>query len=566
MSRKTVIFGVLAVIALGAIAAGWAYGRPAYRQFKEERAVQVAKAALEKQDLGEASVAARKALALNPLNLEATLVMARLCEIARVPQLLDWRKKVAELNPTVENRLSLASAAIQLEQPPSPTAARVLTELGQSATNTPGFHAVAAEFELRRNNPAQAIWHFEQASRLEPAHEGHRFNLAVLRLSLKDEALAGPARQTLLELKQKDLWREPALRFLIVDRLNHREPAQARSLSEELRKSPKTSFEDQLLHLTVLDQAGDKAAAEQALAQTSGQASTNGAMAYAVAAWILKNRTREVALQFLQGLSPEVQSSHPVTMAFVDCHLQAKNWTDLEDLLQDKDRKWGEQEFLRYALLSRVASEQNETMAAETRWRSAVREAGNRVPSMVALANFARSTGREKEAEDLLWAIYQKNPREKWVLQELDRTYTLAGNTRGLQRVYSILAKAEPANLVAQNNLAAVSLLLGVELENNHARAKETYERCPTNATIASTYAFSLYQQGRSGEGLKIVESIEPAVREKPPVGLYYALLLAGTGQTNKAARVLEQVRESPALPEEKLLIDNTLRQLGRAP
>jgi len=234
-----------------------------------------------------------------------------------------------------------------------------------------------------------------------------------------------------------------------------------------------------------------------------------------------------------------------------------KDWTTLDEFLQGK--KWGQQDFLRLGILSRAAGEQGQEKAAETRWRSAVREANNRLPSLVSLLGLAKSLGREAAREELLWLIYQRFPREKWALLELDRKYTREANTRGLHRVYSILG-ADTNNLVAQNNLAATSLLLNQDLGKAHAIALDIYNRCPTNPTIISTYAFSLHQQGKTREGLEALEKLEDSVREKPPVALYYGVLLASVGQTNEAVRYIKAAEESLSLPEEKVLAQNVLQ------
>jgi len=555
MSRKHIAVAVLAGAGVCAVLLAWFYGKPAYRKHQEQQAIAAAKAAFERRDFGAASVAARKALQYNPANLQACQVMAQLAELAGAPQALEWHRKIVELNPTLESKFRLASCALKFEAMPFPTASKVLAEAMSTASNNAVTHALSAELALRMSKPGEAAKLFETAQQLDPANEGYRFNLAVLRLESPDPKIAAEARQTLETMRAGARWKETALRWLVAERLKRDDAAGARQWSEELIAAPQRTFEDQLLHLRVLKRTGDTQAFEQARATTEREASTNAAQAYLYTTWNLENLNRESALKFLESLPADVRSSQFVAMAFVECYVHAKDWPGLEEFLQDK--KWGEREYMRLALLSRAAAEQGNDRAADTRWRSAVRETGGSLADMVNLLGLAKAAGRDSATEELLWHIYQKFPREKWILLELDRHYARTGNTRGLHRVYSILGLADTNNLVALNNLAATALLLSLDVEKAHTIARDIYTRCPTNPTIASTYAFSLHRQGHTAEGLEILEKLEPAAREKPPVALYYGVLLAKSGKTNQAQPYLKTATESPCLPEERALAEN---------
>src|SRR5262245_42285741 len=96
----------------------WIIGRPAYRRSQESRALRQAVNFLQQGDLRYASLSARRALTINPRNLEACEVMAKLAELGSSPQMLDWRRRIVELSPTLENRLSLAATALRVEASP----------------------------------------------------------------------------------------------------------------------------------------------------------------------------------------------------------------------------------------------------------------------------------------------------------------------------------------------------------------------------------------------------------------------------------------------------------------
>src|SRR2546421_228449 len=103
--KKAVIMGTLGFI-VGVLAL-WFGGRPMYRRHQERRAVEQAIQFMARGDRRNASLSARRALQINSRNLEACRVMAELNEMARSPAALDWRRRIAETSPTIQNKLRL---------------------------------------------------------------------------------------------------------------------------------------------------------------------------------------------------------------------------------------------------------------------------------------------------------------------------------------------------------------------------------------------------------------------------------------------------------------------------
>jgi predicted Zn-dependent protease len=550
--KPLMIVALLLVVAIvGTIL--WFYGRPRYRQYKETRAIQAAEEAFAKGDFRAASVAARKALLLNRGNLKACLIMADMCEAGRLPQAIEWRQRIVELSPTSENQIALARVALRFEGPPYPTATQALQKIGDGATNNAIFQVTSAELALRKNQAAEALRHFETAVRLEPGNETHQLNLAVLRLSSPDSEVANGARAALESLKTSTNIGEAALRCLVTDSFQQNDLTTAEQLSNELLAHRNCGFQDRLQHLSVLEKKEVAEQLEEFLAQTQKVASTNAAHIYGLSYWMITHRRPEAAQEWLNGLAESVRAQQPVRMAMIDCFIALKDWSGLEEFLQGQE--WKQNEYLRLAFLSTAAHERKESAAAQTRWRSAVRQAGDRLAALESLRKLAQQLGRLEEEEDLLWHIYQRMPAEKWVLRELDRRYSASGNTRGLHRVYTTLERTAPTNAMVQNNLAATSLLLTTNLPKAHELAREVYQRFPDNATIASTFAFSLHQQGRAAEALEVLEKLPADLLEKAPVALYYGIVLLSNSQTNKATQYLDVAAQSELLPEEKKLL-----------
>src|SRR5437899_1571896 len=111
MTKRTVL--ALGLAASTLVLVSWFIARPAYRRHQQTRAIAQAKKFIAEKDFRNASLSARRALAINPANLEACRIMALLAEIAGAPEALAWCQRIAELSPTVENKLALASMALR---------------------------------------------------------------------------------------------------------------------------------------------------------------------------------------------------------------------------------------------------------------------------------------------------------------------------------------------------------------------------------------------------------------------------------------------------------------------
>ena len=269
------------------------------------------------------------------------------------------------------------------------------------------------------------------------------------------------------------------------------------------------------------------------------------------------------ALAWLQGLDPGSRKTQPVPLAMANLQLARTNWTGLEVLLEHE--QWQDLEFLRLAYLARAAQGQGRTLAGEARWRGAIRDAGAQLGPLTLL--FSLATEWNLQCEDLLWQICRRFPREHWALFELEKGYLASGNTRGLHRVYAALLSSTwtGADSTNRNNFATCSMLLKVNLPEAHQIARELYLRQPTDAVIASTYAYSLHLQGRTKDGLAVLEKLRPESRETPPVALYYGVLLSAAGDGERVGHYLAIAKSVPLLPEEQELLAKAADRPGRA-
>jgi len=534
----------------------WIAGRPAYRHYKESRALNQARKFIALGDLRNASLSARTALMANPRSVGACQIMAKLAELLSSPQALDWRRRIVDLSPSVEARLDLAAAALRVQRPPYPLASEILEALSGTASNYMGYCNLSADLALKLGKRQEAEGWFDAARRLEPTNELHRLNLAVLRLNSTNTALAAEARATLNGLRASTNLSALALRWLIVDNLTGKNLLSAKALSRELLADRQADFGDQLRHLEIL-QAEDLPEFGRFLITVQQRASTNASEIYDLSAFMIRHGLAAQARKWLTNCPWPIQGQQPVPLAKVECFLALADWAGLENFL--KDKRWGVFEPMRLAFLSRAAFESRDTMGSDVRWRLAVSLAHRRLGSLMWLATKAQEWGRAEAKVDVLREIVQQFPTERWALRTLGEYYLATGNTRALNDVYGRMASTTPDDFAARNNFATTALLLRTNLARAHETARQLYAEHLRDPIIVSTYAYSLHVQGHTAEGLAALETLDENELALPTLALYYGVLLRANGQTAKAREYLTLAQRAALLPEERALLNSSL-------
>ena len=552
--RIAVVAGALLLVTAGAIL----LGRPAYRNWKQRRFLAQAQAFLAKGEFANASLSAREVLSLNPSNLVACQLMAGMAEKVGSPALLDWRRRIADISPTPENRLVLAATALRLQRAPYPLAAQVLDDLHSGATNLPAFHLVSAELAIRLNELDKAQIHLEAAARLDPTNEMYRLDLATLRLASTNAALAAEGRATLESLCRSTNLGAVALRSLATDAVRRTDFGAAAAWSDQLIANPRCTTEDRLQHLDLLlrDKGPEFASYLGSLKQ---RGTANVAEVRGLSTWMIQHDRADEGLRWLTNLPPALRARQPVPLAITETYAALTNWSAVQRFLADQH--WAEMEFLRLAFLSQAALQKREMTSASV-WRSAVREAGDRLGAQIALLNLADSWQRPSDKEDLLWEIYRHHPQERWALTDLRRFYQAQNNTLGLNKVLTALAESNQKDFVAANNLAATSLLLNLNVSKACDLATKLHAERPDDPIVASTYAYALHLRGNTAEGLAALQKLKPQALEDPPVALYYGILLSASGQPAQAKKYLDLGQRGPLLPEERQLLEAARKAL----
>ncbi|HTD65017.1 MAG TPA: hypothetical protein VK846_00605 [Candidatus Limnocylindria bacterium] len=552
--KKLVILSLLLILA----AAAW-LARPVYRAHKEKKFAAQASSALAKKEFRNALLSAQQVLVLNSNNLAACRVMADLADLSRSPLAMVWRRRVVEIEPTLTNRLMLASCALRFEQAPFPITSQIVKELGESAPDDVTFHLVAAQLALKQNRLAAGEKHFEQAIRLQPTNELHRINLAIMRLESRNTNVSAQAHADLERLQGGAAWGVQAQRALMVHHLSRRQFAEAEHFSAALVRRTNSAFSDKLEHLTVLH-GGKSPQLQSFVAMLQRDVGTNVFAAADLATRLTELGSGREAIAWAKSLPASMQDEPALSFAVASAYFSLRQWRELESALQAQ--QWKERDFVRQALLACALRQQKVTDVADVHWNEAVRLATTRPELLGSLAQMASAWGWTNEAETVLWRAAKDFPKERWPIESLQAGYVRMKNTRGLYELTTFALERQPTNFLAQNNWATLSFLLGTNLAKAHQLARQVYDRNTNNFGFVSTYAYSLHLQGKTTEALKIIETLRPAQLEDPSVASYYGVMLAAAGQGEKARRYLAKAEAAPILPEELGIIADARKKL----
>lgn len=544
------IFLIIILLALAGVAGivGYRY----YKGVRQRHLVSQARAFLAKSDFTNAVLSLQRAVQTNPRDADACRLLAGLAEASRSPSALGWRGRVVEINPnSLEDRIALAQTALMMND--LTTATNALGGVDEAGRKTAVYHNLAGATATAGKRFEEAEVHFAEAARLEPGNPSLQLNLAVLQMRRTDTNLVAQARAKLEQLGTNPAVRCDVIRELVRDALRFQRTNTALALSQELLQQTNAVFRDRLLRLDVLRQTGN-GGLKSALAGFQREATNDLAKIHDLAMWQMASGSTREALSWLETLVLPIQTNQPVALLEAECRATLKDWAGLNGSLERQN--WGELEFTRNAFRSLALRELSLAAAAKAEWGNAVKAAEGRQARLVMLLRLASQWNWPTETEEILWAIFNRYPGEKWAGRALSTALHAQGRTRSLMTLFSKQLEVSPKDTDAKNNLATVALLLNATEQRPHELAREVYEQDPQNASYAATYAFSLHLQEKKAEALRVMEQLKPAELEMPTVSGYYGLLLKASGDAAKAKKFLEISSKAPLLPEEKKLFD----------
>ena len=554
--RSGLLISLFVVLGFGVGLFGFASARKGWNRWHKARLLTEAKDRLDHNNLNEAEVRARQALAIDPKSLVAVRILAETTEKQNRPETVVWRAQIARLDPGLESELNLASAALRFGQFDVARAAveRVAPEDREKAA----YHIVAGWLSRAQGNVAEEERHFAAAVAQEPTNDVYQFNLAVLQILSPDPEKSAAAHNQLERLSKVPQFRTEALRALLDNALRQNQTDAANELAQALQMSPQVTFADYLLCLELYRKLDPKKF-DALLDKVKPVAAREGHDVAQLLSWMNKNGLANAALKWSEKLPVDRTNRPPVAIAVAEALAQTKNWSRLKRW--SRSGSWGDDDYLRLAYQAYAVRRSRRTAAEseaefDALWNSAAAAAAAQPEHKLALARLASTWNLTPEAEQL-WLNVAKVPSAR--REALDALYTLYRETNDLPNLRLTaerLHEASPEEVGLAANAARFALLLDHNAAASRALAKQAYEKAPNDPATAVTYAFALYGIGRTAEGIKILETLPPDQLNDPHAAVYAALLYDDENQLDAANKYIALARNGPIFPEEKQLLE----------
>ena len=561
---RVAVYVAGAAVALLLIVVFGTYGSKLYTGWHESRLLKRATAMLEEKDFVAANRLARQVLERQGDSLPAFYILAEATEKQNSEETVSWRAQIARLQPdNIDSQLNLASAALRFGQ--IDLARKTLERVAPRAQDLAAFHIVAGWLARAEGNLAEQEQQFAIAVNKDPKNDLYKFNLAALQIHSPDPEKSARARDDLERLTQVQQFRTGALRALLTDAVDQNDFQSADRFAQQLQMSPEVSFGDYLLCLNFYRKL-DAKKFEALLEKVKPVAARNSGDLGLLMDWMNENGLASEVVKWMDKLPAAATAKPPAAIAIAAAFAEQRNWSRLRRWTRSES--WGQEDYLRLAYQGFAARQSRQSSADaefDTLWRAALHAAADQPDREIRLARLATKWNLPIESEELWSRLSRTPPSRREALDSLYRLYRANNDVKKLYDVLQRLHDASPNEIGIITNLARLGLNIDQNTKQAQELAKQAYDRAPDDVSCAVTYAFSLYVQGRTTEGLEILQRLPPEALHEPHAAVYAAVLLLDVNQTDGAKEYIQVAKHGPIYAEEKRLLEDELTKISGA-
>ncbi len=538
------------------------YGSKLYLGWHESRLLKRAGAMLEENDFVTANRLAREVLARHGDSLPAFYILAEATEKQNSEETVSWRAQIARLQPdNIDSQLNLASAALRFGQ--IDLARKTLERVAPRAQDQAAFHVVAGWLARAEGNLSEQEQQFDIAVNKDPKNDLYRFNLAALQIRSQDPEKSAQARANLERLTQVTQFRTGALRALLNDAVDRNDLQNADRFAQQLQMSPQVSFGDYLLCLNFYRKL-DAKKFDALLEKVKPVAARNADDLGLLMDWMNENGLASDVVKWMDKLPAAATAKPLAAIAIAAAFAEQRNWSRLRRWTRSES--WGKEDYLRLAYQGFAARQSRQSSADaefDTLWRAALHAVADQPEKEINLARLATKWNLPIESE-ALWSRLSHIPACR--REALDALYKLYRANNDLKKLYDVLQRlhdASPNEIGITANLARLGLNIDQNTKQSQELAWQAYERAPDDLSCAVTYAFSLYAQGRTTEGLEILQKLPPETLHESHAAVYAAVLLLDVNQTDGAKEYIQVAKRGPIYAEEKRVLEDELAKIA---
>ncbi len=553
-----IVLAVIAGFALGLLVL--TIGPKLVNTLRESRWLRQAEANLKQGNFNGANDAAQQALQINHDSLPAYQILAEATEKQNRAETVVWRAEIARLRPRdIDSQLNLASAALRFGQ--LDAARKALESVPKENRESAPYHVVAGWLARAQGDEAGQERHFAAALAKEPGNETYQYNLAAVRIKSPDPQKNADARATLEHLVKSAPFRAGSLRALLNDAIHHSNLAAADRFAQELQLSSQVTFSDDLLCLDFykkLDQKKLVALLEKVKPLAARQPDDLAALME----WMISNGMSAEVLRWTEKLPPEKTANPPPAIEVAAAFTAQKNWSRLRRWT--KGGNWGDSEYLRLAYQA-YAKQQSRQEGADAEsaslWHDAERACEENPEREIRLARLASKWNLPNQAEQL-WLRVAHNPlSRREALDALFEIYRTSNDLPNLSLTAMRLHETSPEEPLIAAEYARLSIILDRNPSEGQRVAKEAFDQAPTEPACVVAQALSLNSQGRTSEGIAVLQKLAPEKLQDARVALYLAVLLLNDGKADAAHEFIDAANSGFVFPEERKLLQEALEK-----
>jgi Tfp pilus assembly protein PilF len=558
-----IILAVVAGFALGLLVL--TVGPKIVNAWRESRLLRQAETNLKQGNFNGANDAARQALHINHDSLAAYQILAEATEKQNRAETVVWRAQIARLQPRdIDSQLNLASAALRFGQ--LDAARKALDSVPKENRESAPYHVVAGWLARAQGDEAGQERHFAAALEKEPRNETYQYNLAAVRIKSPDSQKNAQAREALEHLAKSAPFRAGSLRALLNDAIRHDDLKAADRFAQELQLSPQVTFADDLLCLDFYKKLDQKKLATL-LEKVKPLAARQPEDLAALMAWMNGNGMSAEVLRWVEKLPAEKTANPPPAIDVADALTAQKNWSRLRRWT--KGANWGDSEYLRLAYQAYAKQQsRQEGIDAESvsLWHDAERACEENPEHEIRLARLASKWNLPSQAEQL-WLRVAHNPlSRREALDALFEIYRASNDLPNLYLTAMRLHETSPEEPLIAAEYARLSIILDRNQSEGQRVAKEALDQAPTELPCIVAQALSLSAQGRTPQGIALLQKLPPEKLHDARVALYLAVLLLNDGKAETAHEFIDAVNSGFVFPEEKKLLQEALQKQSSSP
>ena len=539
-------------------------GSKLYSSWHESRLLKRATAMLEKNDFAAAERFARQVLERDRDSLPAFYILAEATEKQNSEETVSWRAQIARLQPdNIDSQLNLASAALRFGQ--IDLARKTLERVAPRVQEVASFHVVAGWLARAEGNLAEQEQQFAVAVNKDPKNDLYKFNLAALQIHSQETEKSAHARDDLERLTQIPQFRIGALRALLNDAVDRNDLADADRFAQQLQMSPQVGFSDYLLCLNFYRKL-DAKKFDVLLEKVKPVAARNSGDLGLLMDWMNDNGRSAEVVKWMDKLAAPTTAKPPPAIAIAAAFAEQKNWSRLRRWTRSES--WGNDDYLRLAYQGFAARQSRQSSADaefDTLWRAALHAAADHPDRELRLARLASKWNLPIESEEL-WSLLSRTPPSR--REALDALYKLYRTNNDVKKLHDVLQRlhdTSPNEIGITANLARLGLNIDQNTKQAQELAKQAYDRAPDDVNCAVTYAFALYVQGRTTDGLAVLEKLPPEALRDPHTAVYAAIILLDLNQSDKAKEYIQIAKQGPIYAEEKRLLEDEVNKITGA-